>query len=94
MDTSKLQRARPTRHQNPSETAPAPIYHFDISHGRSVALRLEPGSRPTRLYRLSLWANTGMCAGGFGGTGKDLLEILMAVERIARQVDTEGLPGE
>src|SRR5215207_2076724 len=71
-----------------------PIYHVLLTRERSLALRLEPGSRPTPLYRLSLWTSSGLVAGGFGGTTTDIIEILLALGQLGQRVDQEGFPGE
>jgi hypothetical protein len=68
-------------------------YHVPLSGGRSLALRREPGARPSPLYRLSIW-NGGMVAGGFGGGTRDILEIFLALQQLYQTVDTRGLPGD
>lgn len=69
-------------------------FSIPLSHGRKLTLRLEPGSRPTPLYRLAIWAPNGMQAGGFGGTTREITELFLALDRLARLVDGGGWPGE
>lgn len=75
-----------------SETQGA--YVVPLRHGRHLHLRLEPGDRPTPLYGLALVAANGMAAGGMTGTSADMVELLLAIERLARTVDAAGFPGE
>jgi hypothetical protein len=81
------------RHRNPSKPAPDLCFHIPLSGGRSLALRLEPGKRPTPLYRLSVWSEIGMCAGGFGGTSAEVGEILLALQQLSQVIEQHGFPG-
>lgn len=77
-----------------NSTAPEhdPCFHVEMSGGRSLALRLEPGKRDVPLYRLSVWSDTGLQAGGFGGTERQIIELLMALQKLAAVVDEGGFP--
>ncbi len=35
-----------------------------------------------------------MCAGGFGGTERELIEVMMALQNVSQLVDERGFPSE
>lgn len=67
-----------------------------LSHRRELILDLEPGKADR--WRMALVRDHGthkMCSGAFGSlTRTEAIELLMAFQSLASQVDASGLPGE
>jgi hypothetical protein len=68
----------------------------ELSHRRELLLDLEPGKADH--WRIALVRDHGthkMCSGAFGGLSHgEALELLMAFQSLAGQVDRGGLPVE
>ena len=69
------------------------LYTVPLAHGRTLWLRSE-GPRRIPLYRLGIWSEAGMQAGGVTMTGPELEEFMLAVEHLGKILALHGLPVE
>lgn len=75
-------------------TATDSTFTVPLNGDRSLTLRVEPGQRVERLYRLALTSASGLQAGGFTGSAGEIVELFLALQHLAATVDRRGLPGQ